>query len=585
MSSSPQIVIDTEGIATVVWLQGTCFRCLAGSTYAARYSPATGWSTAQVIAERSDGLTVSPGFYPDVALDDSGNATVTFARHPTATQVTIHARRYSKSAATWEAELLLATPACDNCHDAALAMDPQGNALLSWKGQSFGGLDGVRFNAATGARSSVEQITPNGYDQVVAADPDGNFVAIWVKDAPSSVLPHVVETRRYSSVTGTWGPIVTLAGSGGSLRVVVDGNGHATAGWGAWNGTVNVVQGARFDAASGLWSGPITLSGAVNSYAQALGVDAAGNVTFGLTVTPTSGAHSIVQSTRWPAGIVPAGPPGAPTNVSATVSGNTINLTWSPPTSGGSPTSYALVGRLTPGGAVLATVQMGAGTSFSVTAPTGTFVLSVVAANGIGTGPESTSVTVTVPQAGSPPGPPANLAASVTGTTVSFAWGPPSSGGPVTNYVLVAGLTPGFSAPFATLPLGATPGFVVPGVPAGTYYARVLAQNASGTSAPSNEVVFTVAGTEPPGAPTLHAPTVSGSTVILSWIAGSGGTPTGYTLSASVTPGGPPIVTVPLVGTSVSFSGVPSGTYYLRLTASNSSGTSPPSAQVTLTVP
>jgi hypothetical protein len=167
----------------------------------------------------------------------------------------------------------------------------------------------------------------------------------------------------------------------------------------------------------------------------------------------------------------------------------------------------------------------------------------------------------------------------------NVAWSPPSSGGPVTNYVLIAGLTPGFTVPYATVPLGATPGFVVPGVPSGTFYVRVVAQNASGTSAPSNEAVLTVAGTEPPWAPTLLAPTVSGSTVNLAWIAGSGGTLTGYTLFASVTPGGAPIVTVPLVRTSVSFSGVPCGTYYLRLTASTNAGISPPSAQVMLTVP
>jgi hypothetical protein len=155
----------------------------------------------------------------------------------------------------------------------------------------------------------------------------------------------------------------------------------------------------------------------------------------------------------------------------------------------------------------------------------------------------------------------------------------------VANYVLVAGLTPGFSVPYASVPIGATPGAVVPGVPAGTYYVRVLAQNAGGTSAPSNEVALTVAGLALPDAPTLHAPTVNGSTVTLSWSPGSGSTPTAYTLAASVTPGGAPVATIPLTGTSVSFSGVPSGTYYLRLTASNAAGISPPSAEMSLSVP
>ena len=45
------------------------------------------------------------------------------------------------------------------------------------------------------------------------------------------------------------------------------------------------------------------------------------------------------------------------------------------------------------------------------------------------------------------------------------------------------------------------------------------------------------------------------------------------------------VATVPLGGTSVSFGGVPPGTYFLRMTATNAVGTSPLSNQVTLVVP
>jgi PKD repeat protein len=41
---------------------------------------------------------------------------------------------------------------------------------------------------------------------------------------------------------------------------------------------------------------------------------------------------------------------------------------------------------------------------------------------------------------------------------------------------------------------------------------------------------------------------------------------------------------VPLTGTSASFADVPSGTYYLTLTASNSAGTSSSSTPVTVVV-
>lgn len=283
--------------------------------------------------------------------------------------------------------------------------------------------------------------------------------------------------------------------------------------------------------------------------------------------------------------VTPTGPPGAPTNLRATVTGNALTLTWGAPTSGATPTGYTLIGRLAAGGPVIGSLAVGTGSSFSLSVPDGTYVLSMTATNASGTGPESATVTVTAPQAVVAPGAPTALTASVSGSTVSFGWGAPSTGGAVANYLLVAGLTPSFSVPFTSVPMNAATSFVVSGVPPGTYYVRVHAQNAGGTSPASNEVSLTVAGATAPGVPTLHAPIVSGSTVSLSWTPGSGDPPTSYTLVASDAPGGAPIVTVPLTGTSVSFAGVPSGTYYLRLTATNGAGTSAPSGEVTLVVP
>lgn len=279
------------------------------------------------------------------------------------------------------------------------------------------------------------------------------------------------------------------------------------------------------------------------------------------------------------------GVPGAPTAVQATATGNTLNLTWGAPTSGAAPTGYTLIARLSAGAAPLLTVPLGTTGSFVATAPNGTFLLSLIASNASGTGPESATVSVTFPGGVvAPPAAPTGLTVNVSGSTATFAWNAPSSGGAPAGYVLLAGTTPNFATPFAALPLAPSTSVAVPGVPAGTFYVRVAAQNAGGTSAASNEVTLSVAGATAPGAPALSA-SASGATVTASWTPGSGGAPTGYTLSASVTPGGAPIVSVPLGGTSATFTNVPSGTYYLRITAGNAAGTSPASNQVTVTVP
>ena len=70
----------------------------------------------------------------------------------------------------------------------------------------------------------------------------------------------------------------------------------------------------------------------------------------------------------------------------------------------------------------------------------------------------------------------------------------------------------------------------VTGVPAGTYFVRVLAKNSSGSSAPSNEIVLTVGGgpspcTTAPGVPTGLSAAVSGASVTLTWTAPAGGCP------------------------------------------------------------
>jgi hypothetical protein len=90
---------------------------------------------------------------------------------------------------------------------------------------------------------------------------------------------------------------------------------------------------------------------------------------------------------------------------------------------------------------------------------------------------------------------------------------------------------------------------------------------------------------EAPPPPTLSPAVVTGNQVTLSWQpAPDGPPPTSYTLVAAVTPGGPPVATLPLAGLTLSVP-APRGTFYVRVRAHNDFGSSEFSNEVTVVVP
>ncbi len=275
--------------------------------------------------------------------------------------------------------------------------------------------------------------------------------------------------------------------------------------------------------------------------------------------------------------------PGAPQNFAVAGAGNTVQFTWDAPAQGGPPTDYRLRARV--GGQVVYEGSVGTARFFRTSAPNGSYAVTVLATNAVGAGAESNSVTVSVPMAAAAPGAPTGLSATVAGTTATLTWAPPSAS-VVDGYVVLAGATPGFTTPIASLTTAASP-LVVPGVPAGTYHVRVVAQNAAGFSGASNEITLAVAPPSPPAAPVLNAPVTSGASVTLSWAPGAGGgAPASYELHVAAASGGPAILApVTLSGTAQTFGPVPAGTYYLRLRATNTAGTSAYSNEVVLTVP
>lgn len=179
---------------------------------------------------------------------------------------------------------------------------------------------------------------------------------------------------------------------------------------------------------------------------------------------------------------------------------------------------------------------------------------------------------------------PANLAFTVSGSTVIFTWSAPSPGN-ATSYVLEAGTASGQSniVSFNTGSTATT--LTVTAVPNGTFFVRVRARNADGASSASNEVIILIGQgpCSPPSAPTGLTSSSGGSTVALSWTAVAGAT--AYIIEAGSAPGAANLASFDTGSAATSFSAAaPSGTYYIRVRARTTCGTSGTSNEVIVVV-
>lgn len=187
------------------------------------------------------------------------------------------------------------------------------------------------------------------------------------------------------------------------------------------------------------------------------------------------------------------------------------------------------------------------------------------------------------------PGAPGNFSVSASGTAATFAWTPPATGLPPFGYVIEAGSAPGLADLAILLTGGAVTSYTVRGVPQGTYFLRVRAQNEAGTGPASGEasLVMTPTGecTALPGAPVQLAPVVSGNNILLAWSAPvAGGAVDSYVVAAGSSPGAANLAVIDTGSLATSFqASAPSGTYFVRVGARNACGIGTPSNEVSFT--
>jgi Matrixin len=190
-----------------------------------------------------------------------------------------------------------------------------------------------------------------------------------------------------------------------------------------------------------------------------------------------------------------------------------------------------------------------------------------------------------VASGGHPPNAPTAIASSVVLDSVTLSWSPATTGGPAQSFTIEASYGPGQPVIATLNTTNATPSLVVGGVQPGSYFVRVQARNALGTSAFSPGTTVTVGPCTAPGTPTSLAYSTADNLVSLRWTPPASGLTQGYWLYAGTVPGGSDALVAPLLGPTPSFFGpAVYGTYYVRIAARNSCAVGPASAELTVAV-
>ena len=575
----PTVGVDGEGNAFAAWR-----RLSDGVVQAARYCVQDRfWIPSPDVS--------APGRQPEtapvIAVETGGGAVLAWGHWASTGGVVVQAARWTVSTGTWSPSMTLSTSRVDaGAFYPAVAVDGSGNATVGWEllaaGQ-FATIETARFSATTGTWGASVDLSGPGTrhaDNVqVAMDGSGNAIAIWTRN-------DILQTARYSSSTATWSAPHDLSGPAGNRvvlypKIAITNGGDAVAAWQRYLGGPRgyAVQASFYIASAGAWTGIVDLDpSAFNAVAVNLAMTNAGAA----MAVWVSGQLSDV-TVRAAYTHVPAPPSLLP----AAVTRPDVTLSWIAPATGPAPSGYTLVASLSPDGTAIATQPLGVGTSVQVQAPDGTYYIRVVATVADTTVPSNEIVVVVGPTP--VPTAPLALGVTVTGNTFVMAWNAPANAAvaPVATYVIEAGTATGATnlANFATG--GAATSFLTPPVPNGSYYVRVRARNASGTG-PATPDLRVVVGPPPPGPPVLTSSVAGDRTVFLAWTPPlTGAAVTGYQLQAGTAPGlsNAGVLLLPSAPLAFVAPGVPAGTYYVRVVATSALGLGFVSNEVAIVVP
>jgi len=253
---NPSIAMDADGDFVVSW-QSSGQDGDGNGVYAQRYNADGVVAGAEFLVNTT---TASDQAEPSIAMDADGDFVVSWqSSGQDGNFYGVYAQRYSADGVAAGAEFLVNTTTVNSQGDPSIAMDADGDFVVSW--QSFnqdGEADGVyaqRYNAdglAAGAEFLVNTHTASAQrNSSIAMDADGDFVVSWVsflQDGSS----WGVYAQRYNAdgveADAEFLVNTTTANAQVNPSIAMDADGDFVVSWVSSDGDGNGVYARRYSA-------------------------------------------------------------------------------------------------------------------------------------------------------------------------------------------------------------------------------------------------------------------------------------------------------------------------------------------------